>query len=87
MHEASLMANLIHQITRMAHQHQATKVTGVHVKLGVLSHLSPAHFHEHFVRAARGTIADGAQLTIETSTDIRDAHAQEIRLDSIEVED
>lgn len=87
MHEAALIADLIRQVTVIARQCQATKVTGVHVKLGALSHLSPAHVRGHFVRAARGTVADGAQLTIETLTDILDPLAQELQLHSIEVED
>lgn len=87
MHEASLVADLIRQVTVMAYQYQAAKVIGVHVKLGALSHMSPEHVHGHFVQAARGTVADGAQLTIETLTDILDPLAQELQLHSIEVED
>ncbi len=48
--------------------------------------MSADHFREHFAQASKGTIADGASLEIEVSTDIGDANAQELFLQSIEVE-
>jgi hydrogenase nickel incorporation protein HypA/HybF len=45
------------------------------------------HFREHFEAAARGTIAEGCRLEIETLTDKYDPHAQDILLDSVELED
>ena len=86
MHEASLMADLIRKITTLADAQQACKVTGVHLTLGALSHISPEHLSEHFRHAARGTVAEGARLDIEARTDFTDPFAQDIRLDSIDVE-
>jgi len=86
MHEASLMADLIRKITTLAEAQEAGKVTGVRLTLGALSHLSPDHVQAHFVHAARGTVAEGARLHIEARTDITEPLAQDIRLDSIEVE-
>lgn len=86
MHEASLMADLIRKITTLADAQQAYKVTGVHLTLGALSHLSPEHLREHFQYVARGTVAEEARLDIEAHTDITDPLAQDIRLDSIDVE-
>lgn len=86
MHEASLMDDLIRKITTLAEAQQARNVTGVQLTLGALSHLSPAHLREHFVHATQGTIAEGAQLRINARTDITEPTAQDIRLDSIEVE-
>jgi hydrogenase nickel incorporation protein HypA/HybF len=86
MHEASLMADLIRKITTLAEAQQAGKVTGVRLTLGALSHLSPDHVHAHFVHAARGTVAEGARLDIEAHTDITEPLAQDLRLDSIDVE-
>ena len=86
MHEASLMADLIHKITTLAEAQQASKVIGVHITLGALSHMSPDHLREHFARAAQGTVAEGAQLDIDQRTDITEPLALDIRLDSIEVE-
>jgi len=86
-HEASLMADLLHKITTLAEVQQASKVTGVHITLGALSHLSPGHLRQHFALAAQGTVAEGARLDIDARTDITEPLALDIRLDSIEVED
>ncbi len=86
MHEASLMVDLVHKIATLAKMQQASKVTGVQLTLGALSHISPAHLREHFVQATRGTVAEGARLDIDACTDITAPSAQDIRLNSIEVE-
>jgi hydrogenase nickel incorporation protein HypA/HybF len=82
----SLMNNLMSQIQTIAKKEDASRVTGVKVRLGALSHMSPGHFREHFVIAADGTIAAGAELQIECCEDRQAAHAADIVLDSIEVE-
>jgi hydrogenase nickel incorporation protein HypA/HybF len=87
MHEASLIANLLRQITAIMRQQGAGRVVGVTVKLGALCHVSPEHFREHFVYGARGTIAEGACLTLESGHDPHDPHAQDVVLDCLEVED
>ena len=86
MHEASLMNSLMNKIKDLAEQEQARQVTTVRVWLGALSHMSAEHFQEHFDQSSKGTIAEGATLDIEVSTDISDANAQELLLRSIEVE-
>jgi len=86
MHEASLIRDLIAKVTTLAAAQGAVRVTRVSVWLGALSHMSPQHFHEHFATDARGTIADGAALDIETSSDIGDPNAEALLLRSIEVE-
>lgn len=86
MHEASLMNGLMSRIDALATEAHATRVTGVSVWLGALSHMSPAHFREHFVTSSSDTCAAGATLDISTSTDIRHPEAEQIRLLSIEIE-
>lgn len=86
MHEASLMRDLMRKITALAAEESAARVTRVRVWLGALSHMSPEHFREHFDTSAAGTIAEAAELDIETSQDIRDPNAQGILLRGIEVE-
>jgi len=87
MHEQSLMADLMRKINAIGQEQQAQKIVRVKVKLGALSHISADHFREHFVQAAQGSCAEQAQLDIEVLTDLNDPNAQEILLDSIEVED
>lgn len=86
MHELSLINNLLHKIKDIAQKENARKVTGVKVRLGALSHISADHFREHFMDGTRNTIADGATLETEVSNDLNDAHAQEILLLSIDVD-
>jgi hydrogenase nickel incorporation protein HypA/HybF len=87
MHEFSLIADLIRKIQSIACEHGAEKIIGVKVRLGALSHTSPEHFREHFVQIAQGTIAEGAEIDIEVSTDLTDPYAQTIILDAIEIEE
>jgi hydrogenase nickel incorporation protein HypA/HybF len=87
MHEASLIANLLRQIAAIMQQQGPGRIVGVTVKLGALCHISPEHFRTHFVYGARGTIAEGARLTLENGHDPEDPHAQDVVLDYLEVED
>jgi len=86
MHEASLMRSLMRKIDSLAAAEGASRVTTVRVWLGALSHMSAAHFQEHFEQASKATVAEGASLEIEESTDIVDPDAQDLMLRSIEVE-
>ena len=87
MHEASLMVDLMRRIEAIARAEGAKRVVGVSVWLGALSHMSETHFVEHFERAAAGTIAEGAQLDITVSADTRNANAQDLVLESVELDD
>ena len=86
MHEASLMKNLMRQIDEVAKSENAKKVTGVSVWLGAMSHMSVAHFAEHFEESSVGTIAEGAKLDCTVSEDVHHPHAQEIILKSVSVD-
>jgi hydrogenase nickel incorporation protein HypA/HybF len=86
MHEFSLMSDLMRKIETIAREQNARKIVGVRVRLGALSHMSAQHFQEHFVQAASGTVADGARLEIEELKDPTDPRAQDILLESVEVE-
>lgn len=86
MHEYSLIANLFKKVDGLVKEQNADRATEVTVRLGALSHISPEHFREHFEQAAPGTVAEGAQLNVLTSTDASDPNAQEILLESIEIE-
>lgn len=86
MHEASLMRSLMGKIESLAAAEGASRVASVRVWLGALSHMSAAHFQEHFEQASKATVAEGASLEIEESTNIDDPNAQSLVLRSIEVE-
>jgi hydrogenase nickel incorporation protein HypA/HybF len=87
MHEAHLIQDLIRKILKISEENGGKKIIGVKVKLGALSHMSPEHFQEHFGQASQGTIAEGAELIAEELTDINDPNAQDILLESVDVEE
>jgi hydrogenase nickel incorporation protein HypA/HybF len=73
-------------IDEIARAEGATRVTGVQVRLGALSHFTPGHFCEHFEDAARGTLAEGATVDARVAGDRRSAHAGGVVLESVELE-
>jgi hydrogenase nickel incorporation protein HypA/HybF len=87
MHEQALMRNLISQIVSVAETEGARGVTRVSVRLGALSHFTPEHFREHYRDAARGTIAEGAEVEAVLDDDTTGEHAQGVVLESVEVEE
>jgi hydrogenase nickel incorporation protein HypA/HybF len=80
------MAGLIRQIDEVSRREKATRVLAISVWLGALSHMSPDHLAEHFEKAARGTIAEGARLHTTVSDDFEHPNAQSLLLESVEVE-
>jgi hydrogenase nickel incorporation protein HypA/HybF len=86
MHETGLVRDLIRRIGQAAEANGAERVVGVQVRLGALSHLSAAHFREHFEAESRGTPAEGARLIITESTDSADPQAQQLLLESLDLE-
>jgi hydrogenase nickel incorporation protein HypA/HybF len=86
MHEQALMRDLMQKITAEARAEGGSRVTRIRVRLGALSHLTEEHFREHFEDASRGTVAEGAAVEAELGIDPTDPHAQDVVLESIEVE-
>jgi hydrogenase nickel incorporation protein HypA/HybF len=86
MHEKALMNDLMRTIESQARSEGALRVTRIRVRLGALSHFTPAHFREHFADASRGTVAEGADVETDVRTDPTDAEAQGVVLESIDVE-
>jgi len=80
MHEMSLLRGLLHQIEGLARRNAASRVTVVRLKLGPLAHIESDHLREHFFETARGTVAEGARLDIETTEELH-----ELTLESIDI--
>jgi hydrogenase nickel incorporation protein HypA/HybF len=87
MHEASLMNDLMRRVGDVAVSKGGSRVVGLDVWLGALSHFSPEHFREHFEDVARGTLAEGAELRLILSDDIAHRDAQSVMLQSVELEE
>ena len=56
----------------------------VRLKVGPLAHIEPDHLREHFVAAARGTVAEAARLEIETTEELHDLTLESIDVDGPE---
>ncbi len=84
MHEASLMKDLMRKVLAVAEE-EGGRVIRVSVWLGALSHMSPAHFRDHFEAAAKDSVAEGAALSIETSDDVGHERAQDVLLKNVEL--
>jgi hydrogenase nickel incorporation protein HypA/HybF len=81
------MTDLMREIEAVATADGASRVTRVSVRLGALSHFTPAHFREHFVDAARGTLAEGAAVDAVLEEDLDDPRATGVVLVGVEVEE
>ncbi len=86
MHEHALMQDVMSKIEAVATDDGATRVTKVSVRLGALSHFTPAHFREHFIDASKGTVAEGADVEALLDDDIGAEYARDVVLASVEVE-
>jgi hydrogenase nickel incorporation protein HypA/HybF len=85
MHETAFVRDVVRRIEDLASATGARRVTGAKVWLGALSHLSAEHFREHYAIEAQGSAAAGATLAIEVSSDLDHPHAQQVRLESVDV--
>jgi len=65
-HELSLCQNLIDQLTALVRQHGAMAVSRVEVQAGPLSGVEPQLLETAFLLAREGTVADTAELVIES---------------------
>ena len=86
MHETGLVRDLIRKVEALVRENGAARAKQVQVSIGALAHFSPEHFREHFVEESIGSLCEGAQLCIRESQDMSDPSAQDILLDSLEVE-
>ena len=74
-------------LSERTNEEGANQVTRVKVWCGALSHMTRAHFAEHFELAAKGTLAEHATLDITISDDPAHDRAQDVVLESIDVAD
>lgn len=86
MHETGIVRDLVRKVEQAGRDAGAIKVARIDVWLGALSQFSPHHFREHFDDEALGTIAEGAELGIESSIDISDPNAQSVMIRGLELD-
>lgn len=85
MHELSLVSSLLTRAEAAAISEGATRVTGLSVRLGALSHLSPNHLREHLAQASVGSMLEGAHVEVTIDMDTSSPTAQDIELLSVTV--
>lgn len=85
MHELSLLKDIFAKIESISDENDGAAICKATIRLGALSHISSSHFREHFIEASRGTSAENAELEIIESDDMNDPHAQDIILESVEL--
>jgi hydrogenase nickel incorporation protein HypA/HybF len=66
MHELSLCQDLLTQVAALAAQHRASSVKHIVVRVGPLAGVEPQLLGQAYTLARAGTIAEDAELTIET---------------------
>ncbi len=86
MHERAWVDALIRRVAAMARGEGATRVVGVTVRVARWSALSAVHVREHFESGARGTIAEGATLTVSAVGENAGPTDGTEGLESIEIE-
>ena len=64
MHEFSIVSALLDLVAENARLHNVAKVTGITVKIGVMSGVEPDLFAEAFHTCKRGTVAEQAELNL-----------------------
>lgn len=85
MHERALMDDLLRAILSVSAGNGDARVARVRVRLGALSHFTPDHFREHWVDAAAGTAAEGADVVATLDDDVADPRAQGVVLEAVEL--
>jgi len=86
MHEEALLKDLVRKLDEVARSNGAVRVLGFTVWIGGLSHLTEEQLRARFPLAAEGTVAEGARIAVERSSDLSDPRAQGVVLVSVEVD-
>jgi len=86
MHEIHLLKDILNKVDSIAAINSAKKVSRLTIWLGAFSHISAEHLMEHFVEESRGRICEGAKVDVDVSKDTEHPQAQEIVLQSVDIE-
>ncbi len=65
MHELAITEGIMEAAVPEAERHGAKKILEIRLKIGVLSGVLPECIQEYFNIVSRGTIAEGARLSVE----------------------
>ena len=72
MHELSVCQALIDQVARVAREQRAARISAIHVSVGPLSGIEPQLLEQAYPLAAAGSLAEEAELYIESAPSGKD---------------
>lgn len=78
--------DLIRELEAVVREQGGRRVTRVRVRVGALSPLAPDHVREQLAEAARGTLAEEAQVHVEVATGHAASEARGLFLETVELE-
>ncbi len=80
MHEIHLLKDLLADVLKHGQEQKAKKITKVYLRMGEFTEINPEILKHFFIEKAKGTIAEGAEISIESS------QTRELRLLSFDCE-
>ncbi|MFH1542677.1 MAG: hydrogenase maturation nickel metallochaperone HypA [bacterium] len=80
MHEMHMIKDLLDDLLKAANKNEAAKVCKVYLKMGEFTEINPEILTHYFKEHAKGTAAEGAEISIESSP------TRELRLVSFDCE-
>ena len=83
MHEFRQIGMILHEVEKTALENPGSRVDSLQVRISPLNEMTPGHLRQHFLKAAHGTVADGAKLEIHISEDFAFPRGQDIYLESV----
>ena len=87
MHEMSLFKPLMKKIELLAKEEDTDRIVAATIRLGAFAPISADHFREHWDEFTKGTVADGAALTVVRDEDETSECALDILLECVEIEE
>ena len=86
MHEYHMIERAVQQAIAAAQKSNAMRITKIRIVVGECSGLAPEIISAHFAQAAKGTIAEGAELAIRPVGAYSGQNGHEFYIEDIEVE-
>jgi len=86
MHERRIAQDLVRTAGVTALEGGASRVRSIRVRIGALSRIDPEALRGQLEWWSHGTIVEGADVAVETDSEIGDRHSEDVRLVSVDVE-
>ena len=83
MHEFRQAGLLIKKIEEVLQGSPGARLESIRVRISPLNEMSPRQLRQHFEKAACGTVAEGALIDVEVSSDGEFPRSQDVYLESV----